>query len=447
MALKTDSALIVTGHFRVWFVIALVSALTAAFILGHASTGSYYYSNGGLLITVLLFAILSFSMIYGMLKNNEKLVWWSGAIEFIILLLPTMAFDIIPSFLPYNLLSIAVIVALPVLWVLLPMGFMAFAKTHDQRIKVFKVFIGVTIATLVSWLLLGKFVSSYSHLSYPDAYLSVSYFSWSTFIFSASLLIAPIAIWMYYLRKLERASKEKKLDKGAVAFIMRNAPEVLLTGVLVIILVFGAAVNTNFRQGCGDYYCDYYSGEDSYSCPMDCYTMCGDGLCNYDEDSYGCPQDCYCGDGWCDYSENHDSCHADCGGYCGDGICEYSEDSSYCPEDCPIPKPPNYVPGEPPNLPPGVENGPPIGEGTLKVYVAGGLNCNELTVALRRDDQALLATQTSTSKVFTFAGVGNNTLYAEVSSSQSSRDQFNSPAITVPEQDTIRVALPDDYCG
>nr|BFD24745.1 MAG: hypothetical protein JST_0360 [Candidatus Parcubacteria bacterium] len=69
---------------------------------------------------------------------------------------------------------------------------------------------------------------------------------------------------------------------------------------------------------------------------------CGDGICHYTENYAYCPADCisYCGDGYCDsYSEeDYYNCPVDCyaSGYCGDGYCDsYSGEDYYnCSADC-----------------------------------------------------------------------------------------------------------------
>ncbi|MBT8491714.1 MAG: M64 family metallopeptidase, partial [Deltaproteobacteria bacterium] len=47
---------------------------------------------------------------------------------------------------------------------------------------------------------------------------------------------------------------------------------------------------------CGNQVCEAVYGEDTETCPSDCYgaAFCGDGDCNYDETDENCPQDCGC---------------------------------------------------------------------------------------------------------------------------------------------------------
>jgi hypothetical protein len=94
---------------------------------------------------------------------------------------------------------------------------------------------------------------------------------------------------------------------------------------------------------CGDGTCDTAAGETSTSCASDCgaSTWCGDGFCNGTENSSTCLSDCpvtpYCGDGSCNNGENNASCPGDCpsvGAYCGDGFCNGSDTCSNCSADC-----------------------------------------------------------------------------------------------------------------
>ncbi|MES1243852.1 MAG: hypothetical protein ABUT39_19760 [Acidobacteriota bacterium] len=69
---------------------------------------------------------------------------------------------------------------------------------------------------------------------------------------------------------------------------------------------------------------------------------CGDGFCNGSEDYYSCAPDCaYCGDLFCSPGEDTSSCYMDCAqAYCGDGICNNSETLGSCAADCSGPPPP-----------------------------------------------------------------------------------------------------------
>jgi hypothetical protein len=93
-------------------------------------------------------------------------------------------------------------------------------------------------------------------------------------------------------------------------------------------------LNLCVEQKCGNGICD--TGENSTSCPRDCY--CGDGVCNVDENNTVCPRDCpsvTCNNnGICEEGESFPSC-PDCSGfYCGNRICEPGEEVT-CVEDCP----------------------------------------------------------------------------------------------------------------
>jgi hypothetical protein len=97
---------------------------------------------------------------------------------------------------------------------------------------------------------------------------------------------------------------------------------------------------------CGDGFCSV--GE---TCPQDCFTACGDGVCRYPEalvcgsddppECRECPSDCSpaCGNGMCEGPETGDSCPQDCASFnilCGNGICESNENFITCPVDCAV---------------------------------------------------------------------------------------------------------------
>jgi len=92
---------------------------------------------------------------------------------------------------------------------------------------------------------------------------------------------------------------------------------------------------------CGDGVCDGSCGETQATCPQDCHSICGNGVCELGETSENCPQDCYvqvsgCGDGLCNRTagENADNCPQDCKPVCGDAICEGNETKTNCCQDC-----------------------------------------------------------------------------------------------------------------
>jgi len=78
---------------------------------------------------------------------------------------------------------------------------------------------------------------------------------------------------------------------------------------------------------CGNRECEGAVGESSRTCPGDCGSQCGDGVCNGHEDGTGCYADCgACGNGVCEAQESARlSCCNDCGcpaAYaCGNGTC------------------------------------------------------------------------------------------------------------------------------
>jgi len=111
---------------------------------------------------------------------------------------------------------------------------------------------------------------------------------------------------------------------------------ILLVAVIAIlsISVISIVLSQPSTRFCGDGIC--YSDED---CAIDCYGQCGDNVCTGYE-PVTCVSDCieqpYCGDGNCDYDENHNNCIEDCNlpYWCGDGYCASDENRYTCPQDC-----------------------------------------------------------------------------------------------------------------
>ena len=74
-----------------------------------------------------------------------------------------------------------------------------------------------------------------------------------------------------------------------------------------------AATDEPVLCDCGDTTCDAGIGETTASCPTDCGTACGDGVCNGGETPTTCSDDCgTCGNGACDGGETEDTCCEDC---------------------------------------------------------------------------------------------------------------------------------------
>ncbi len=92
-------------------------------------------------------------------------------------------------------------------------------------------------------------------------------------------------------------------------------------------------------SGCGDGACRGYGcGETPDTCPQDCGTACGDGICTLGENPDACPADCQrfvCGNEVCEPTDGGPTgCPEDCGATCGNCICEGGEDFQGCPGDC-----------------------------------------------------------------------------------------------------------------
>lgn len=87
---------------------------------------------------------------------------------------------------------------------------------------------------------------------------------------------------------------------------------------------------------CGDGFCGLEESRDL--CPQDCPATCGNGLCNDLENAVTCLADCMpeCGDGSCDFPEGPISCPGDCT-FCPDGWCTGNETVESCADDCATP--------------------------------------------------------------------------------------------------------------
>lgn len=93
---------------------------------------------------------------------------------------------------------------------------------------------------------------------------------------------------------------------------------------------------------CGNQICEPDSGENQFTCPIDCAAPCnGDGVCDMGETYATCPSDCpeFCGNMICDSDkgESDANCPGDCPPtVCGDGICEAQNGETWqnCPVDC-----------------------------------------------------------------------------------------------------------------
>ncbi len=95
----------------------------------------------------------------------------------------------------------------------------------------------------------------------------------------------------------------------------------------------------------GDRVCMPFLGENSLTCPADCGSSCGNGVCQlgppFNEYSGNCPEDCYCNDLICEADVDEVICEERCSefaGYCHDFCREVSrltdENCQTCPEDC-----------------------------------------------------------------------------------------------------------------
>ncbi len=111
---------------------------------------------------------------------------------------------------------------------------------------------------------------------------------------------------------------------------------------------------------------------------------------------------------------------------CGDGICSGNETAASCPQDC--------------------ETSEPEGR-TVKVFVDGGTLCSDLDASLKEQSGAVIARKSNQNWAITFTDVKAETVSAEISSQQSSRNPVSSPSIDLDEDNVIRVTLPSDYCS
>jgi len=456
-------------------IIGMLTLLCASVTLGTFS--GYLYNGAGVFVATVILFMLATAVIYGAFVWDERLLLWAGALEMLFMLLPLLTFDANPGYLPY---AVPVMLALlfPFLWTLMPIGLMHLIKTDNGRKIFFRILLGVTILVAICWLVAGQlfYVKAYD---WDTGRVRFVYFDTWTYILTLSVLLVPLAMWAKEYRWL---SKHLDRDDDAILiFVRKNLPEVLLVLSIVIIAIFGFLIKPMS-------YNNYY--------------VCGDGMCDVYEDLYTCPYDCgyysYCGDGYCD-SWEYGSCDADCFNdqmdlgttvivslseqpgcvvrvdlfdHLSDLLIERQEgmkseftftgvDTSYVSALAT-----NVMSGVTVESPPvRVENAaaaqtiidlelpedfcsapaPPFGPDDVVVLVFNQ-NCPELTVALRGENQELIASQTSSEDSFIFNGVESQMLYAEVSSPQSDKVQINSEAIDTASENTIVVSVPGDYC-
>jgi len=136
---------------------------------------------------------------------------------------------------------------------------------------------------------------------------------------------------------------------------------VIIILAIACLLLMGSFMEceTVWERTCGDGACNR-SIENATSCPVDCRSECGDGICEGWENKKFCCTDCGCPAG-------KECINNECEGaseisQCGDGICDDFEDQATCCYDCGCPDgfeclngfctETNYIPPEQPIEPP-----------------------------------------------------------------------------------------------
>jgi hypothetical protein len=370
-----------------WMAVILFSAVSAisSFVIYPGYHSGY---QNEVIVTGVLFSALSVALVYALNKRDEKLLRWTGTLEFVLLALPLMLFDTSSPFLPYAMSNIFFI-TFPVLWVLLPIALLEITKSPQKRARFMKELIVITAIIAISWVLSPQFnyvyCEYYPHdgsFNYTDLECG-SVFAWSGYLLMLGLLLAPLALWLLEYRHMTRMEHPRHPLKGIYGHAEKNLPEIVLIFAVAILFLIGFAIKPSY-----DYYTYGYSG------------WCGDGICDYDEDYITCPEDC---------------------GWCGDGYCSYYESYGSCPQDC----------------------GSSLRD--VRVYIAGGLMCTDIEVRLLDGERNLLNTQVSNNREFTFYNVDSRDVYAEVSSPQNAKTPLTGWSLDA-YGDVIRIVLPDDYC-
>jgi hypothetical protein len=383
-----EGDIILPPYSKWWMAVILFSAVSAisSFVMYPGYHSGY---QNEVIVTGVLFSALSVALVYALNKRDEKMLRWTGTLEFVLLVLPLMLFDTSSPFLPYAMSNVFFI-TFPVLWVLLPIALLEITKSPLKRARFMKELIVLTTIIAISWVLAPTFnYESCSYYTYDGYYDYIgsgcqSVFAWSGYLMMLGLLLAPLAIWLLEYRHMTRMEHPSHPLRGIYGHVEKNLPEIVLIFAVAILFLIGFAIKPSY-----DYYDYGYGG------------LCGDGICDPDyEDYISCPEDCaVCGDGYCSYYESYGSCPQDC-------------DSSVR---------------------------------DVRVYIAGGLMCTDIEVRLLDGERNLLNTQVSNNREFTFYNVDSSDVYAEVSSPQNAKAPLTSPSLDA-YGDVIRIVLPDDYC-
>ena len=279
-------------YYPIWVGIFLATFFTFSGLLTEWVSGCYIYDAPKAAITLCLFFIFVVALGFGLKKNDTKLLYFTGLLEFIALLLPLLTFSATPWYLPYSLTSVFIF-SFPLLWVLIPAGLLYVSSSDKAKSTLVKALTAVTLLIGVVWPLSGSF-DSYTY-DWNTGRVASTVINWSSFLFFFSLMIVPLAIWFAEYRKLV---PHKYIGKsgGVMGVLDRNFPEFLMLLVILLLIVIGFAMNhpyyTQYNEYCGDWMC---SPDEEGWCYTDC-GWCGDGFCNnvypYYEDSESCPMDC-----------------------------------------------------------------------------------------------------------------------------------------------------------
>jgi hypothetical protein len=385
---EKNEVIVLPPHSKWWLAVIVFSFISAIATIGGLISGGYYYDSQGAWITAILFLAFSVVLTYALDKRDEKLLRWTGILEFMVLLLPLLLFDANSSYLPYAITPIFLF-TFPVLWTIIPIALLENEKNPLKRNKYMTELIVITVILAVSWVLSPQFNSTYytySHDAYGYYGVDTAYSSlnWNIYLLMLGLLLVPLAIWLLEYRHMVRLSHPQHPLKGIYGHVENNLPEVLLVLAILILFLIGFAMKPAYS----------YDGYD-----------CGNGICEGYEDIYSCPYDC---------------------GTCGDGFCDWSEEG-WCDEDCEVYNDITYS--------------------EVKVYVSGGLTCDTIRVSLKdRNGNLIGAPKESQNRAISFSNMESTSLYALVSSPQSTKPEVFSQTIDMTEANTIRITLPDDYC-
>ncbi len=199
-----------TEPFVVWVLILVLTLLTAIVVLFNVSAYTYY-GTAKTFMTSSLFFGLSAALFLGLKRGDRKLLLWTGLLEFVILLLSLLSFDMSQDYLFYFLVPLFVlmpffVVVFGVLWVSLPVGLFYVQENAEDRKKLWMFLVMLALVVGIIWTVVET--SGFNRWDWATQryVLDLGRFAlgWSL------IFLVPLGIWTYVERRLSAPSKAKK---------------------------------------------------------------------------------------------------------------------------------------------------------------------------------------------------------------------------------------------